>query len=431
MPTTDTSHHQDTLTVKHIFGKPPGWLIHWGISLIGILMIVGFGVAHFVRYPDKLTMEAIIFTENPPIDILSKLSTEIDSVYVSDKSKVAKDQVLIKLRSTVNTKDLGHLNTFFDQMSVIDHIPSYLDLSVPKGLQLGALSPGYTSFVQEFEGFQHFLRQSAVFVKIKSLSNEIEQIKKLNASLQKQENLYERDLALTEKDLERFNTLRSQGVVADVDKEKAESKALNERRNLESFRTQQLNNDVRIEQIRTTINDLTSDRQSGVSTKIFTLQQMRDKILAEITELQNQHMIKAPFDGEVSFAQYLVPNTYVKAGDVVVTCIPSMVGQGLIAQGSLPLRAAGTLAVGQKALLDIENFPSQQYGAVHGEVKDFSSVPKENNYLVTLSLPSPMITTYKKQIPPLQKMKAAVSITTKEFSLLERLGQSISDVLKN
>ncbi|MGB4838937.1 MAG: hypothetical protein WBP08_08090 [Saprospiraceae bacterium] len=46
-------------------------------------------------------------------------------------------------------------------------------------------------------------------------------------------------------------------------------------------------------------------------------------------------------------------------------------------------------------------------------------------------LPSPFITTYKKEIPQNQNMTAMVNIQTKEYSLLERLFQNVWDVVKN
>ena len=194
-------------------------------------------------------MPAKLFTENPPVEIVSKLNAEIDCIYTKDKSSAKRGDLLLKFRSTVDNKDLDVLQSFFAQISTIDYIPEYLNVNVPKGLNLGIMSTSYTSMVQQYEEFQMFLRQSAVFTKIKALGNEIEQIKQLNQSLTKQETFYEKDVALTEKDFGRHTALREQGVIADVEKEKAESKILNEKRNLEAFKSQKLNNEVRIEQL--------------------------------------------------------------------------------------------------------------------------------------------------------------------------------------
>jgi len=376
-------------------------------------------------------MPAKLFTENPPVEIVCKLNAEIDSIYIKDKSPAKRGDVLLKFRSTVDDRDLKELNTFFVRLESIEYIPGYLNLAIPKGLILGAMSTSYTSLVQQFEEFQLFLRQSAVFVKIKALSNEIEQIKRLNQSLTKQENFFEKDVALTEKDFGRHTILREQGVIADLEKEKAESKILNEKRNLEAFRSQKLNNEVRIEQLRSQIAELTADRSTGVSTRIFSIHQMKEKIINEIKEWEELHILKAPFDANVSYAKYLAKNQFVKAGDIILTCIPQNTGNSYIAQGKLPLKAAGTLQVGQSAILELESYPSTQYGVIQAKVANFSTIPNEDSYLVGLELPIPFVTTYKKEIPQNQNLTANVTIQTKEYSLLNRLFQNVMDVVIN
>ncbi|HMU05235.1 MAG TPA: hypothetical protein PJ990_16495 [Saprospiraceae bacterium] len=81
--------------------------------------------------------------------------------------------------------------------------------------------------------------------------------------------------------------------------------------------------------------------------------------------------------------------------------------------------------------MDLESFPSTQYGVIQAKVADFSSIPNEDSYLVSLQLPTPFETTYKKVIPQNQNLTANVTIQTKEYSLLERLFQNVLDVVVN
>jgi hypothetical protein len=111
--------------------------------------------------------------------------------------------------------------------------------------------------------------------------------------------------------------------------------------------------------------------------------------------------------------------------------VPHHTGSNYIAQGKLPLKAAGTLQAGQNAILELESYPSTQYGVVQAKVADFSTIPNEDSYLVGLSLPTPFVTTYKKEIPQNQNLTANVTIQTKEYSLLERLFQNVLDVVVN
>ncbi len=432
MPDIESKHNNpEILTIQHIFGKPPGWLLHWGITVMAIMLCVGLVIATYIKMPDVLDGKATLFTTNPPIDVNAKIDSRIDTIFVADKGKAKKGAEILRLESTVSSNDLVELYSFFDQISDVEYIPDYLDIRFPKGLKLGTLSSTYIMMMQEFDGFQHFLRQSAVFVKIKSLTNEIGQIKKLNLSLLKQQGLYEQEVALSEKDYQRNKTLRDQGVIADSEKEKFESKILSEKRSLESFKTQQSSNEVRIEQIKTQINDLIADRSNGVSNKIFSIQQLKDRLKSEIIEWEESHLIRAPFDCQVSHSQYLTPNKNVKAGDILLTCLPQGHSDKMIAQGQISLKNAGKLEVGQKVILELENYPKQEFGTIIGSVADFSLVPNEDKYLVKFELPQPLVTNYKKTIPASQNMSASLSIYTKEYSLLERLFQNLMNAIRN
>lgn len=81
--------------------------------------------------------------------------------------------------------------------------------------------------------------------------------------------------------------------------------------------------------------------------------------------------------------------------------------------------------------MELESYPSSQYGVIQARVDDFATIPNEDSYLVGLELPKPFETTYKKEIPQNQNLTANVTIQTKEYSLLERLFQNVLDVVVN
>ncbi|MFZ1457892.1 MAG: hypothetical protein WAT46_17735 [Saprospiraceae bacterium] len=97
MPNTPDTQQEEIFAIQNIFSKPPGWLVNWGITAAFLFLIVCLGIAAFVKYPDKLVMPAKLFTENPPVEIVSKLNAEIDSIYIKDKSSAKRGDVLLKI----------------------------------------------------------------------------------------------------------------------------------------------------------------------------------------------------------------------------------------------------------------------------------------------------------------------------------------------
>lgn len=431
MPEIQDIQQEEHLAIENTFGKPPGWIVNWGITSGFVFLLVCLGIASFVKYPDKLMMQARVFSENPPIEFFSKMTGEISSILIENNSNVQKRQTILKIKSTLKEDDYEKLKQFIKKFEAIKHIPNYLRITIPNNLELGELTPSYTILMQNFKDLKHYLKQSAVFAKMRALENEIEQIRKLNLSLTKQELYYETDVSLTEKDFQRNLSLNKDGVIAEVDKEKSESKLLGEKRSLEAFKTQQINNKIRIQQLKTQINDLKSDRANGVSNRILTIRQLIDKIWGEFKEWEDSHIVKSPIDGTISFSKYWHENQIVKSNESLFTIIPNSENQSFIARGNLPLRSSGNLKIGQSAIINLENYPSNQYGVLSGTVADVSSLPAEDAYQVTIKLPENLITSYGKEIPKQQNMKANISIQTQEYSLLERLFQNILDITKN
>ncbi len=423
---------EEHLAIENIFGKPPGWILNWGITLGFIFLVVCFGVAYFIKYPDKLNMQGELIVGQKPIEIVPKVSGVIDSLFIEEKGMVNANDVLLNIQSTMNESDIDKFNLFSQSFELANHIPDYLEINGLENLNLGELSPIYAFLVQTFLEFQNYLKDASVFVKINVLKAEIDQIKKLNNSLNKQGEYYQQDISITEKDYQRSISLEKDGVIAPVDREKAESKLLNEKRNLEAFKSNVISNDVKIQQLKTQIAELTSDRRNGVKTRIFTINQQIQDLKSKINEWTDKYIIKSPISGQVAFNQNINANDFIKASEPLMTIIPSTdQNQPMIIEGLLPIKSSGTLKVGQKAIVQLDNYPSNQYGTIRGTVKDISLLPSEENYRVKIELPEGLKTSYDKEIPIQPKLKANVSISTQEYSLLERIFQNILDITKN
>lgn len=432
MPENDEiNSKKEFLAIEHIFGNPPGWILNWGISSILFFIIVCIIISGFVSYPDKLFMHATIQSIQPPILSISKSEGEIEKINFKDKKKVKKEEILMEVRSTLKIEDLNKLEIFFEKYYSIKFIPEYLKINVPKGLELGNINANYAQIVQLFEDFQNTLKQNTVFIKTASLENEIKQINKLNESLIKQENFYQKELNLSIKDFKRNLDLNRNGAISDVEKEKVESKLLLENRNVENFKSNRINNEVKIQQIKTEISSLKSNRAVDISVKKLQINQIIDKIKGDITEWKNLFQVKAVVDGTISLSKQLNVNQFIKTGDTLFSIIPENQNVSIIAFGYLPQKASGILRIGQKATLNIQDFPSNQYGLIIGEVADISLVPQGNNYLVKLKLTNGLKTTYNVNLPFKQNLLADVSIQTKTYSILERLFQNILDIIKN
>lgn len=418
------------LAIENIFGKPPRWILNWGITLIIIFFALIISISAFIKYPDKLLMSGYLISTNKPTEVFSNISGVIDSIYCSENSTVFENDIVIRIKSNLSFNDKSELETFLANFEFCQNTDEYLDINFPRGLILGDIAGLYSNLQNEFSNFQYYLNDKTSLNKVRSINNEIDQIKILNSSIEIQKEYFDSTLTYTMNDLSRNRILRAQGVVSEVERENSEVKTLNEKRNVESFKSNIISNKIRIQQLESEVLRIKEERLKDISTKIYQINQLIIQIKEEIKKWERNYIIKSTQDGEISFTKRWAINDYVKAGDHLVTILPNTKNQTFIIEGLLPLKSSGNLEIGQDAIIKFENYPSNQFGFIWGKVLDISTIPTEDNYRVTIEIPRKLITNLKKEIPTKQLLKAVVEINTNEYSLLERMFQNIFSIIK-
>ena len=88
----------------------------------------------------------------------------------------------------------------------------------------------------------------------------------------------------------------------------------------------------------------------------------------------------------------------------------------------MPRRGAGKITAGMPVNIRLDGFPYQEFGAVKASVSQVSLVPEvDGQYLVTVSMPDNMVTTYDKLVPFRQEMQGTANIITEERRIITRI----------
>lgn len=87
----------------------------------------------------------------------------------------------------------------------------------------------------------------------------------------------------------------------------------------------------------------------------------------------------------------------------------------------------GKVKVGQRAIIRLPAFPEQEFGFVEGRVSSISPVPDaDGNYILEITLPYGMRTTYGETLPLIKEIKGNVSVVTQERSLLRKIIKKVN-----
>ncbi len=136
------------------------------------------------------------------------------------------------------------------------------------------------------------------------------------------------------------------------------------------------------------------------------------------------HLIKSPVDGWISIpGNFQKGKSYPNPGREVLAIIPFREGTTVLeAEVNLPQAGSGKVRAGQRVLIMLEGFPSEEFGFIEGRVKSRPTYYGDEAYLtLPLSLPQGLLTSKGRRIQYEYLMKGMCEIVVDEKRFLERL----------
>ena len=408
----------------YFLGHPPGWLVNWGMTLILVTAAVFLLLAWLIRYPDIITAEVKILTENPPIRVGAPAGGKIAEIFTEDGQRVAAGDELLLLESTADLRDIRTL----EKILAADD-PT--DAPLPDSLNLGELQTGYALLRQQTAGYRYFLSREDVAGKINALKKQIMHTEELNRQAARERKTLRSEYEIYAGDYQRHLALQRAGTVSRIELENKEKAWLQARRQLENLENQVLGNKIRIEQLKTQIIDLRQSKSNESNTNRVTLAESRERLAADIKIWKQKYLLTAPIAGKISLNTDYREKQYVTPGDEIMTVVPAAAGQQITAAGLIPTAGTGKIKIGMPVNLQVSGYPYQEFGLVRARVAAIAAVPQADNYLLQLELTDGLNTTYRKTLRFRQEMPATAEIITEDRRILDRIFDKIRSILQN
>lgn len=418
--------------IDQILGHPPSWLLQWGITIIFITVLIFGIIAWLIKYPDVIPTKLTIVTKNPVIQVVARATGKMDTLLVTNNQTVQQGTILAILNSPTSHKDIVLLSNFLAQVEIDHNHP----IKLPN-LRLGALQNNYATLVQHLTAYQYFLRQKDVAQKTASLEAQMEYISSLNKNLTQQQSTLSKEVQLSKNDFERHHQLYLDKVISNAELEKVETQYLQYKRQLEGTENQIISNNVTIEQLKTQIGEINQNRNNLKLEQELSIKATIETLKGQIESWKASFLIQAPISGKISFAQIWSEQQFINANQPVFTIVPNKKQGTTIGHSELPITNSGKVRIGQHVHIQLDGFPFQEYGIIKAKVDGISLVPIESNaqknshYLVEISLPDSLVTTYHKTIPFRQKMQGTANIITEDRRILERIFDKLKSILEN
>ncbi len=405
--------------VREVLSRPPKSIIRWGNTIMLGFIIVILLLSWFIKYPDIIVAESVITTDIPPQKIYAKVSGKIDTVFVENNSLVVKNSPIAIIENTANYENVFYLKSIIDTIVVNTKSFHFPMESLPM-LFLGEIEPAFAEFENKYS--QYTLNNELKPFSGDLLANKmsLNELKIRLHSLTSQRELNQQELLFKNKEFKRNQSLFEKGIISEQEFENKKLEYLQAERSFKSL-------NITISQIRESINNIknttrtteinqTREEINQLKLVIQSFNQLKDAIRV----WESKYVLKSNIIGKVSFLNFWHENQSVNNNDLVLTIIPTNYNS-YIAKLKAPAQNSGKLKVGQPVNIKLESYPDTEFGVLKGQVSNISLTPdKDGLYIVDVSLPSDLITTYGVKIDFKQEMQGSSEIITEDLRLIER-----------
>lgn len=407
-------------SVQEILSNPPSWIIRWGNTVIFMTILLVIVISIFVKYPDFISSQVLITTQNPPEKIEARTNGKLEKVLIENHQKVFPKQVLAVIETSANYEDILQLTQILDTLQPNPHHFNF-PIALTRNLNLGELEINYIQFEKAYTDYVLQMNLQPHSVERTSGKQSLSEIERRIISLQAQKKIEQGKLNLEKKDLERNQSLFDQGVISANELELSNIQYLQAQQNYQNI-------DLSLSQLY----ESKTNAQGGLmstdirqkqdeQTLLMSALQMFDDLKRSLKNWEQTYLLRSSIHGKVSFQTYWGENQFVKSGEVVFTILPDD-KNSLLGKLVVPAQNSGKIKPNQKVLIKLDNYQFQEFGIIEGEVRNISLSPDaEGNYYVEVALPKGLKTSYNQDLNFDKEMQGAAEIVTEDLRLIERV----------
>ncbi|MDR8393849.1 HlyD family secretion protein [Aliifodinibius sp. S!AR15-10] len=414
--------------IQEIIGRPPHWLIRWGITaFFGVLLLIGLS-AWTIKYPETVKAPLKLTAINAPKTLQSSVDGKLIRLLHPNNTKVAQNEILAWLESTADHRQVLSLASRVDSMRAWlgkSRLEKFDTVHLTKFSNLGELQRDFQSFEQAFRQFVSYLPGGFYSQKRKSLQQELQYTKQLLAKLKQQKEIQQADLEVAQQKYEAQKKLAEKDLIAPIEFAQQESEYHASRLPLQQTESSIIRNHAEQAAKRQQLLELEQemDQQKAV------FLQALNTLKSAVEEWEDQFMIVAPVSGKLIYAGILQENQTLRAGQEVFYVQPEntrFFGEMPITQNSF-----GKVRVGQQVQVRFSSYPYQEFGKVIGTLDYLSDVPVQDSvFLGKVKFPEGLTTNYNRELKPRNGMMGQAEIITQDMRLLERFYNNIAKQLR-
>lgn len=409
---------------EDVIGVPPSWILKWGITLFFFFIVVILFVAYIIKYPDIINAKVILVSKNNAVTIEARSSGKIE-LFVNNNELVKAGQILGYVKNSTNYQDYLELKAVlarFDKTKDVKLILSY------RTQKLGRINTPIGNLNSSIKNYLLYNDDKNFNERKNKLEQQLSDLILLDSESQNELNIGKQQMVLAQSQFKRDSTLFSHkaGTIQEVEQSKLNW--LIQKNRFQSVVTNNINNDIRILQLRQEIQALADERIKQLSYSLNTVNNSLSGLLNEVHVWEEDYLLVSPISGTVSLFDVRSNNEFVILNQELFKIVPKVNGS-VTAVGALPINGSAKVGIGQNVNIKLDNYPYLEYGMLKGKVTNISSSPKQGFYRCDISLTNGLNSNFGKKISFKQGIQGNADIITNQSRILSKIFRSFLSLI--
>jgi len=426
----DTLTHNELLTeeVQEVISYRPHWIVRRGNTIFLLIVSLLLALTWVIQYPDIISASTRLVTLNPPKLVNAKTEGKLLKLLVANEQQVKKDQTLGYMESTANYGQVLQLQNWINETIAGLQDNNYALLvknPIPKLSGLGELQINYQEFQNQLELTKQTLTSGYYQQKRNALQKDLEYLASLRANSEQQKLLIEQNKQLDQKEYDAYESLAKDKVIAPLELNQYKSKLIAKEQSLKQVNVQITSSDINSHSKQKEILDLSkqvSDQHQQFYSSLLDLK-------SQVEKWMQQYVLTAPEDGKVMFVSSLQENELISNGQGLFYIQPKQTK--FYAEVMAGQQGLGKVKTGQRVMIKVVSYPSNEFGYLTGVVSYISNIPnRRDSFLIKVDLPKSLETNYGKTIFFRNGLTARAEIITDSRRLFDRLTGQLKQIWK-
>jgi multidrug resistance efflux pump len=410
--------------VEEIMSKMPNRLIRYGISVMFLIFCGIFAGAFFITYPEIIVSDITISHTLPPVEIISPSQGRIQSLFVENNQLVGAGDPIGLLENTASLPDVNYIKDLVVKIdSTLQESSLLPPVNINKAFSLGDVQPEFATFYLAFHQYKFFIEQGLAMQIIGNLQKRLALTDEKAKELLKKEMFLREQLELESKKFQQDSLLKAGGLSTELEFYNSQLSLLLQQIATNTSNFEKIENTLQESQF---AGEIASHQLLYLEKKHelrFRLHEAIRRLLGQIAQWEHNYLIESPIDGKIVLFHLWTKNQFVKQSELISIVIPE--DQSYLCKGFLPAAGAGKVQPGQKVLIKLAAFPSEEFGTIEGRVSGISEIPYNNAYSVQVELVNGLTTSLNKAIPSYSLQEGKGEILTNNKSLIRQLFERV------